>query len=124
MHLIHWPQLQPANLQVYRLKYCRHLLFWLPLLCAGHMRITTALLQEGGTGQLVASVALTANERLPAGLKDELEARAQACKKFAVTFLRPGLFCLSAKEVMVTAENPKMAKAARTTIFPLYVLVK
>ena len=68
--------------------------------------------------------ALTANGWLPAGLKDELEARAQACRKFAVTFLRPGLFCLSAKEVMVTAENTRMAKAARTTVFPLYVLVK
>ena len=73
---------------------------------------------------MVALGALIPNGQLPAGLKDELEARAQACRRFAVTFLRPGLFCLSAKEVMVTAEHPKMGKASRMTVFPLYVLVK
>ena len=124
MHLIHWAQLQLANLQVYPSQILQTFAVLAAPLCAGYMRITTALIQEGGTGQLVASVAMSVNEWLPAGLKDELEARAQACKKFAVTFLRPGLFCLSVKEVMVTAENPKMAKAARTTVFPLYVLVK
>lgn len=40
-----------------------------------------------------------------------------------MTFLRPGLFCLSAKEIVVTPSLSNGTKSVRPAVYPLYVLV-
>ena len=59
-----------------------------------------------------------------ADLEDVVEARAQASRKFAVTFLRAGLFCLSAKEVAVSPVSGSHSSSGGAVVFPLYVLVE
>ncbi len=59
-----------------------------------------------------------------AGLEDMVDARGKASRKFAVTFLRPGLFCLSAQEVVMMSETASRPSSPGPVVYPLYVLVQ
>lgn len=68
----------------------------------------------------------------PAGVQYLLEQGGQASSKFAVTFLYPGIYCLSATNVRASlaarvdgreALSHWPARPSSVAIYPLYVLV-